>query len=82
MTDDVLVGALQRVLAGTTRLCRLAAGSEPARTPNGLCAWCTALHVIIFVMLLITVVNLQEPELAEEFDVEEEEPLATTKRNR
>jgi hypothetical protein len=43
VTDDVLVGALQRVLAGTVRLCRLAAGSEPARTPNGLCAWCTAL---------------------------------------
>ena len=47
-----------------------------------ICAWCTALHVIIFVMLLITVVNLQEPEPAEEFDVEEEEPIATTKRNR
>jgi len=43
VTDDVLVGALQRVLAGTGRLCRLAAGSEPARTANGLCAWCTAL---------------------------------------
>ncbi|HEV2655453.1 MAG TPA: vitamin K epoxide reductase family protein [Ktedonobacteraceae bacterium] len=47
-----------------------------------ICAWCTALHVIIFVMLLITVVNLQEPEPVEEFDVEEEEPIATTKRNR
>ncbi|HEY7948996.1 MAG TPA: PD-(D/E)XK nuclease family protein [Acidimicrobiales bacterium] len=43
VTDDVLVGALQRVLAGTVRLCRMAAGGEPARTPNGLCAWCTAL---------------------------------------
>ena len=40
VTDDVLVGALQRVLAGTVRLCRLAAGTEPARTPNPLCAWC------------------------------------------
>ncbi len=43
VTDDVLVGALQRVLAGTVRLCRLAAGTEPSRTPNGLCAWCSAL---------------------------------------
>ena len=38
VTDDVLVGALQRVLAGTVRLCRLAAGTEPARSPNALCA--------------------------------------------
>jgi len=43
VTDDVLVGALQRVLAGAVRLCRLAAGTEPERTPNALCAWCTAL---------------------------------------
>jgi hypothetical protein len=43
VTDDVLVGALERVLAGAVRLCRLAAGSEPARTPNGLCAWCSDL---------------------------------------
>ena len=43
VTDDVLVGALQRVLAGTVRLCRLAEGTEPARTPNALCAWCTDL---------------------------------------
>lgn len=40
---DVLVGALHRVLAGTQRLCRLAAGVEPARTPNPLCAWCAGL---------------------------------------
>jgi hypothetical protein len=43
VTDDVLVGALQRVLAGAVRLCRLATGTEPARTPNALCAWCTDL---------------------------------------
>jgi hypothetical protein len=43
VTDDVLVGALQRVLAGTVRLCRLARGIEPARTPNALCAWCSDL---------------------------------------
>ena len=45
VTDDVLVGALQRVLAGTVRLCRLAAGAEPARSPNALCAWCSDLPV-------------------------------------
>ena len=43
VSDDVLVGAVQRVLAGAVRLCRLAAGAEPARTPNALCAWCTDL---------------------------------------
>jgi hypothetical protein len=41
--EDVLVGALERVLAGAQRLCRLAAGSEPVRSPNGLCAWCSDL---------------------------------------
>ncbi|MHB8328959.1 MAG: PD-(D/E)XK nuclease family protein [Acidimicrobiales bacterium] len=40
---EVLVGALHRVLTGTTRLCRLAAGAEPTRTPNPLCAWCIGL---------------------------------------
>jgi hypothetical protein len=40
VTDDILVGALERVLAGAVRLCRLAAGTEPARSPNALCAWC------------------------------------------
>ncbi|HYU75882.1 MAG TPA: vitamin K epoxide reductase family protein [Ktedonobacteraceae bacterium] len=47
-----------------------------------LCAWCTALHVIILVMLLMTVVNLQGPEPAEEFEVEEEQPVAAAKRDR
>lgn len=37
---DVLVSALHRVLAGAVRLCRLATGAEPSRTPNPLCAWC------------------------------------------
>jgi hypothetical protein len=41
--EDALVGALQRVLTGAARLCRLAAGVEPARTPNALCAWCAGL---------------------------------------
>ncbi len=43
VSEDVLLSALQRVLAGAVRLCRLAAGNEPARSPNGLCAWCTDL---------------------------------------
>ncbi|HXQ61397.1 MAG TPA: hypothetical protein VN796_03635 [Acidimicrobiales bacterium] len=43
VTDDVLVGAVERVLAGAVRLCRLAGGAEPERTPNGLCAWCSDL---------------------------------------
>ena len=47
-----------------------------------ICAWCTALHIIIFVMLLITVMNLQTAEPVEEFDVEEEEPVATARRER
>ena len=41
--EDVLLGALHRTLAATQRLCRLAAGAEPARTPNPLCAWCAEL---------------------------------------
>jgi hypothetical protein len=43
VSEDVLVSAVQRVLAGAVRLCRLAAGTEPARSPNGLCAWCSDL---------------------------------------
>ncbi len=41
--EDVLVGALQRVLGATIRMCRLAAGSAPVLTPNPLCAWCAGL---------------------------------------
>jgi len=41
--EDALVSALHRTLDGATRLCRLAAGAEPARTPNPLCAWCAGL---------------------------------------
>jgi hypothetical protein len=41
--EDVLVGAVERVLAGAVRLCRLAGGTEPVRSPNGLCAWCSDL---------------------------------------
>ena len=41
--EDTLVSALWRALDGVTRLCRLAAGAEPGRTPNHLCAWCVGL---------------------------------------
>lgn len=41
--SDALQGALHRAVAGAVRLCRLAAGAEPGRTPNPLCAWCTSL---------------------------------------
>ncbi|HTZ08079.1 MAG TPA: PD-(D/E)XK nuclease family protein [Acidimicrobiales bacterium] len=41
--EDTLHGALRRVLDGAAALCRLAAGREPARTPNPLCAWCAGL---------------------------------------
>jgi hypothetical protein len=43
VNEDVLLSALQRVLAGAVKLCRLAAGTEPVRSPNGLCAWCSDL---------------------------------------
>jgi hypothetical protein len=41
--EDTLVSALGRVLDATTRLCHLAAGAAPARSPNHLCAWCVGL---------------------------------------
>lgn len=41
--EEVLVAALQRVLTGAERLCRIAAGAEPVSTPNPLCAWCAGL---------------------------------------
>ncbi len=41
--EDTLVRALARVLDGAIRLCRLAAGVEPERRPNNLCAWCVGL---------------------------------------
>ena len=40
---DVLLGALHRVLPAAVRLCRLAAGSAPERTPNPLCGRCPGL---------------------------------------
>ncbi|MBV9710224.1 MAG: vitamin K epoxide reductase family protein [Ktedonobacteraceae bacterium] len=47
-----------------------------------ICAWCTALHVTILVMFLVTMLNLQEPELDEAPDVEEEQPVVTARRDR
>ena len=46
-----------------------------------ICAWCTSLHVIILVMLLITVVQMQpsNSEL-EEIGEEEEKPSVVSKR--
>lgn len=44
-----------------------------------ICAWCTALHVAILVIFLITILNLQAPEPNVEFDVEEEQPVVTGK---
>jgi len=42
--EETLVRTLARVLDGALRLCRLAAGAEPERTPNPLCAWCAGLR--------------------------------------
>ncbi|MHB8438759.1 MAG: PD-(D/E)XK nuclease family protein, partial [Acidimicrobiales bacterium] len=41
--EDALQSALHRVLAATSRVCRLAAGATPGRTPNAMCAWCAGL---------------------------------------
>jgi hypothetical protein len=43
VAEDVLIGTLQRVVAGAERLCRLASGAAPERRPNPLCAWCREL---------------------------------------
>jgi PD-(D/E)XK nuclease superfamily len=43
MSDDLLIGAARRTLAGTRLLLSLAQGSEPRRTPSGLCGVCAAL---------------------------------------
>jgi len=47
-----------------------------------ICAWCTALHVTILVMFLVTMLNLQEPEMDEAPDVEEGQPVVTARRDR
>jgi len=43
VSDDLLIGAARRTLAGTRLLLNLAEGSEPRRTPSGLCGVCAAL---------------------------------------
>ncbi|MBV9257589.1 MAG: hypothetical protein JO215_06180, partial [Ktedonobacteraceae bacterium] len=47
-----------------------------------ICAWCTALHVTILVMFLVTMLNFKEPELDEAPDVEEVQPVVTARRDR
>ncbi len=46
-----------------------------------LCAWCTVLHVIIFTMLLVSVVQLQQPEYDLEVEAAGEEPLGLKRVN-
>ena len=41
--EGLLVGALRRVVDGTERLCRLAAGEAAGYRPNPLCPWCVGL---------------------------------------
>jgi uncharacterized membrane protein len=47
-----------------------------------ICIWCTSMHAIILVMLLISVTQLQTPGYdEEEVEEEEESPMAKTARN-
>jgi uncharacterized membrane protein len=47
-----------------------------------ICIWCTSLHAIILVMLLISVTQLQTPDYdEEEVGEEEESPMAKAARN-
>ena len=45
-----------------------------------ICAWCTAMHVLILLMFLVTIVQLQmqRTDLALELESEDEEPVITT----
>ncbi len=43
VSEDLLVAAARRTIAGALALLRLAAGAEANRTPNPLCGWCDAL---------------------------------------
>ncbi len=43
VSEDLLVGAARRTLAGIRLLRDLSAGADPRRTPNGLCGLCAAL---------------------------------------
>lgn len=46
-----------------------------------ICAWCTALHVVILCIFLITLVRLQQPELEEEPETPDEKPMVTPLRH-
>ncbi len=43
VSEDLLVAAARRTIAGAEALHRLATGAEAQRTPNPLCGWCDAL---------------------------------------
>jgi hypothetical protein len=43
VSEDLLVAAARRTIAGVEALARLASGAEPQRTPNPLCGWCDVL---------------------------------------
>jgi uncharacterized membrane protein len=45
-----------------------------------ICAWCTALHVVILLMLLITIVQLQQVEPEAEMEPESEAPKLPASR--
>ncbi|TMC88299.1 MAG: vitamin K epoxide reductase family protein [Chloroflexi bacterium] len=46
-----------------------------------ICAWCTALHVVILCMFLITLAQLQQSELEAEPETPDEKPMVTPVRN-
>jgi len=46
-----------------------------------ICAWCTALHVVILCMFLITLAQFQQPELEAEPETPDEKPMVTPVRN-
>ena len=45
-----------------------------------ICAWCTGLHIVIFLMLLITIVQLQQAEPETEMQAGRENPKIPTTR--
>lgn len=46
-----------------------------------ICAWCTALHVVILCIFLITLIRLQQPELEEEREALDEKTVVIPGRN-
>jgi uncharacterized membrane protein len=47
-----------------------------------ICAWCTALHVLILLIFLVTLVQVQQGSPADGDDFAEEKPAITTARNK